>query len=99
MLVYTAQFTTYVDIAPNTCCVLQKESIGLFFIVDGTIFCQESGPLSADVVDLANILIILSLELTQLVLKSTAHLLQIALLVKHVPSLLYIWDSCHLQFS
>lgn len=87
------------DIALNTCCVLLKESIGLLFIVDGTIFCQESGPLSADVVDLANILIILSLELTQLVLKSTAHLLQIALLVKHVPSLLYICDSCQLQFT
>lgn len=69
------------DLALNTCCVLLKESIGLLFIANGTIFCQESGPLSADVVDLANILIILSLELTQLVLKSTAYLLQIALLV------------------
>lgn len=71
----------------------------MLFIVDGTIFCQESGPLSADVVDLANILIILSLELAQLVLKSTAHLLQIALLVKHVPSLRHICDSCQLQFT
>lgn len=87
------------DTAHNKFCFLLKESIGLLFIVDGTIFCQESGPLSADVVDLANILIILSLELTQLVLKSTAHLLQIALLVKHVPSLLYICDSCQLQFT
>lgn len=80
------------DIAPYTCyCVLLKESICLLFIVDdGTIFCQESGPLSTDVVNLARILIILSLELTQLVLKSTTQLLQIALLVKHVPSLLYI---------
>lgn len=69
------------DTAHNKFCFLLKESIGLLFIVDGTIFCQESGSLSADVVDLANILIILSLELTQLVLKSTAHLLQIALLV------------------
>jgi hypothetical protein len=65
-------------------CTTEVNYIGLLFIVDGTIFCQESGPLSTDVVDLANILIILSLDLAQLVLKSTAHLLQIALLVKHM---------------
>lgn len=80
-------------------CTTEVNYIGLLVIVGGTIFCKESGPLSADVVDLANILIILSLQLTQLVLKSTAHLLQIALLVKHVPSLLYIHDSCQLQFT
>ena len=45
-------------------CVPLKESIGLLFIVDGTIFCQKSGPLSTDVSDLAKILIILRLDLT-----------------------------------
>ena len=52
-------------------------------IVVGTVLSQESGPLSTDVVDLAKVLIVPSLELTQLILNSTAHLLQIALLVKY----------------
>ena len=39
-----------------------------------TVFSQKSGSLSADVIDLANILIVLCLDLTELVLKGTAHL-------------------------
>lgn len=49
---------------------------GIYFF---TILSEESGSLSTDVVDLANILIVLGLDLTELVLKGTAHLLQIAL--------------------
>ena len=44
-----------------------------------TVFCQETGFLSTQVIYLTDILIILGLQFTQLVLKSTAHLFKVSL--------------------
>ena len=44
-----------------------------------TILCLQSCLLSINVVQLANILIIFGFELTELVLKSSAHFFQVAL--------------------
>lgn len=44
-----------------------------------TIFCEEACFLGTKVIDLTKVFIILGLQFTKLVLKGTAHLLQISL--------------------
>ena len=50
--------------------------------VSFTIFSLESCSLNTEVIELASTLITLGLDLTKLVLKGAAHLLQISLFVK-----------------
>ena len=47
-----------------------------------TILSEQPRPLSAGIIHLADVLVIFRLELTELVLQSTAHLLKVTLVIR-----------------
>ena len=65
-----------------------------------TILSEQPRPLSAGIIHLADVLVIFRLELTELVLQSTAHLLKVTLIIRIYfgeyisPRLLYSVLQC-----